>query len=224
MGGGSAESNAPRLAAFREGMAALRWTEGRNYVIDGSYANAAAQALDGLADELVASRPDVILTPADEVTMRVAKRTRTIPIVVAAAQDPLGNGYAASLRRAADFDPAFKRSASLGVQAFLMSGGFFSTSQSKVIIDHVARTGLPAMYAGDRSVQAGGLMAYGPSQMDSFRRAATYVDKILKGADRADLPIERPVKIDLTVNMKTAQAMGLTIPPAILLRADRVIE
>jgi DNA-binding LacI/PurR family transcriptional regulator len=74
LSGGSAESNAPRLAAFREGMAALRWTEGRNYVIDGSYANAAAQALDGLADELVASRPDVILTPADEVTMRVAKR------------------------------------------------------------------------------------------------------------------------------------------------------
>lgn len=106
----------------------------------------------------------------------------------------------------------------------MVSGGSFGSSQMRAVVDHIRPTGLPAIYAGDRSVDAGGLMSYGPSQEDSFRRAAAYADKILKGARPDDLPIEQPVRIDLTVNMKTAKAMGLRIPQAILLRADRVIE
>ena len=83
---------------------------------------------------------------------------------------------------------------------------------------------LPAMFHLREYAEAGGLMAYGPDAADMYRRAATYVDKILKGAMPADLPVEQPVKFDLVINLKTAQALGLTIPPSILFQADEVIK
>ena len=95
----SAQANAPRLAAFRAGMLELRWVEGRDYVIDARYANGVTPALPRLADELVATRSDLLLVPSDEDVRLLAQRTRTIPIVFAIAQDPVGNGLAASLRR-----------------------------------------------------------------------------------------------------------------------------
>ena len=94
----------------------------------------------------------------------------------------------------------------------------------KRIVELVARNRLPAMYGWRELVEAGGLMAYGPSIPDMFRRAAGYVDKILKGAKPANLPIEQPTKFELVVNMKTAKALGIKIPNSILLRADKVIE
>jgi putative ABC transport system substrate-binding protein len=92
------------------------------------------------------------------------------------------------------------------------------------IVESAARSRLPAMYAFRQFADAGGLMSYGPNTPDSFRRAAVYVDKILKGAKPGDLPVEQPTKFELVINLKTAKALGLTIPQTLLLRADQVIE
>jgi putative tryptophan/tyrosine transport system substrate-binding protein len=110
------------------------------------------------------------------------------------------------------------------VDAMLALPDAFLWSQRERIVALAARQRLPAMYPELDFAEAGGLMAYGPSIGDNFRRAATYVDKILKGAKPGDLPVERPNKFDLVINLKTAKALGLTIPQSLLLRADRVIE
>jgi putative ABC transport system substrate-binding protein len=92
------------------------------------------------------------------------------------------------------------------------------------IADLAARSRLPAVYGLTDHAEAGGLMAYGPNVANLYRRAATYVDKILKGAKPADLPVEEPTKFELVINLKTAKALGLTIPPSVLVRSDQVIE
>ena len=94
----------------------------------------------------------------------------------------------------------------------------------KLIVEFAAKHRLPAMYSFREYVDAGGLMSYGTSFPDLFRRAAVYVDKILKGAKPADLPVEQPKKFEFIVNLKAAKQIGLTIPPNVLVRADRVIK
>jgi ABC-type uncharacterized transport system substrate-binding protein len=91
-------------------------------------------------------------------------------------------------------------------------------------VDFAAKKRLPAMHAFRESVEVGGLMAYSANLRDMFRRAATFVDKILKGAQPADIPIEQPTRFELVINLKTAKTLGLTIPPSLLARADHVIE
>jgi putative ABC transport system substrate-binding protein len=92
------------------------------------------------------------------------------------------------------------------------------------IIQFAAVNRLPVMYNFREEVEAGGLMAYGADLLEHYRRAASYVDKILRGAKPADLPVEQPTKFEFVINLKTAKALGLTIPPAVLARADEVIE
>jgi putative tryptophan/tyrosine transport system substrate-binding protein len=100
----------------------------------------------------------------------------------------------------------------------------FTQEHRNRILDFMARNGIPAMYEEGRFVEGGGLMSYGPNVRDLFRRSAIYVDKILKGAKPADLPVEQPTKFELVINLKTAKALGLTIPDPILVRAEKVIE
>ena len=105
----------------------------------------------------------------------------------------------------------------------VVSDAIFNSHRTR-LADLAARSHLPAAYGVRESVDAGGLMSYGPSFLDSYRRAATYVDQILKGAKPAELPVEQPTKYELVINMKTAKALGLTFPQSVLLRADHVIE
>ena len=292
LAGTSAQVSSDWVAAFRQGMAELRWVEGRDYAIDARYADGVSQAQISLADDLVATQPDLLLVPGDSSVAILAQRTKTTPIVFAIGSDPVGLGLAASLprpggnvtglttlardlgakrlqllkeafprvthvvvlfapdvlglpqvkeieaaapllkmrispielRKAADIEPAFKRGAELGADAYIVTQGFLIGSQRQAIADRVLRSKAPAIFPGKENAEAGGLMSYGPSQSDNFRRAAAYVDKILKDAKPGDLPIEQPTKFELVLNLKTAKAMGLKFPQSILVRADRVIE
>jgi ABC-type uncharacterized transport system substrate-binding protein len=105
----------------------------------------------------------------------------------------------------------------------LLSSGVIANRQTE-IIELAIKSRLPAIYYRAEFVEAGGLMSYGVSFTDLYRRAATYVDKILKGAKPADLPVEQPIKFELMINLKTAKQIGLTIPPNVLARANRVVQ
>ena len=123
-----------------------------------------------------------------------------------------------------DYDGAFLAIEKVRAQALLVSGDPIFLEHRVMIAELSARKRLPAMYARREHVEAGGLIAYGTDRIDIMRRVAVYVDKILKGAKPADLPVEQPTKFEFVINMKTAKALGLTIPQTLLLRADQVIE
>jgi putative ABC transport system substrate-binding protein len=127
-------------------------------------------------------------------------------------------------REPADFDRTFATMTRGRVGALVVMVDGMYLLHRKEILDRAAKHHLPALYGTREFVDAGGLMVYGPSLRDNFRRAAIYVDKILKGAKPADLPVEQPTTFELVINMKTAKALGLTIPPSLLARADEVIE
>jgi len=123
-----------------------------------------------------------------------------------------------------EFDGAFAAMAKERVGALLvLSDAIFGYHQTR-LVDLAARSRLPAAYSVRDYVEAGGLMSYGPSILDSYRQAATYVDRILKGAKPAELPVEQPSKYELVINLKTAKVLGLTIPPSLLARADEIIQ
>jgi putative tryptophan/tyrosine transport system substrate-binding protein len=123
-----------------------------------------------------------------------------------------------------DFDRAFSEMTKARAGALTVLPSTMFLNERRRIVDLVTKTRLPAVYTSREFVDAGGLMSYGANIADNFRGAATYVDKILKGTKPGDLPVERPTKFELVINLKTAKALGLTIPPSLLARADQVIE
>jgi ABC-type uncharacterized transport system substrate-binding protein len=246
-----------------------------------------------LANELVALKVDVIVTWGTPAARAAKGATRTIPIVLAAAADPVASGLIASLARpggnitgvtnggaelsgktfellrelvpgvkrivvlwnpANPIHPVMFRETQVAAEAMRMQVQSIGVSDPKEldaalvtmtgerpgallvlqdpmllthrrrIVDLAAKLRLPAMYERKVWVENGGLICYGISFPDNFRRAATYVARILKGVRPADLPVEHPTKFELVINLKTAKALGLTIPPSLLARADQVIE
>jgi len=123
-----------------------------------------------------------------------------------------------------DFEGTFQAAAKGRVSALITIRSAVVNRHTKRIADLAIKNRLPSMSEGSAYVEAGGLVSYSANEAESYRRAATYVDKILKGAKPADLPVEQPTKFELVINLKTAKQIGLTIPPTVLARADRIIK
>jgi putative tryptophan/tyrosine transport system substrate-binding protein len=128
------------------------------------------------------------------------------------------------VRTPADLEPTFSLALRQRISALIVIGGGVTNSEQERILAFEVKNRLPAMHELLTSAESGGLMAYGVNRADMFRRAAKYVDKILKGANPAALPIEQPTKFELVINLKTAKQIGLTIPQSVLFRADKVIK
>src|SRR5262245_61348031 len=282
-----------RLVAFVQGLQDHGWTVGRNLRIDIRWAAGEPELSRRYAAELVALAPDVILGAVTTSVRALLEVTRTIPIVFAAATDPVGGGLVASLARPggnvtgfsvqefglrakslellkelapriarvavlrdstttggiAQFAAVQTAAPALGVEstpidvrdageiertlaAFVRepNGGLIVTTGARgyvhreLIVKLAAQHRLPAVYPFRYWVNDGGLISYGSDQIDPYRRSAAYVDRILKGEKPADLPVQAPTKYELVINLKTAKALGLEVPPMLLARADEVIE
>ena len=128
------------------------------------------------------------------------------------------------VRSLKELEDAFESATTSGTQALLTLTDPFLQSHRKQIVDFAAKNRLPAIHPDSEYVEAGGLMSYAANPLEFYVRAATYVDRILKGAKPADLPVEQPMKFELVINLKTAKQIGLTIPQSVLYRADKVIK
>jgi putative ABC transport system substrate-binding protein len=160
-----------------------------------------------------------VLWNADDrgMTLRYRQVERAAPLLHITIQ-PLG------VREPDDFDVAFSAMTLKRPDALFLVTDALTNLNRKRVIDFAAAHRIPAMYEFGFLVHDGGLMSYGPNQDDNFRRAAVYVDRIFKGAKPSSLPVERPSRYYLLINLKTAKALGLTIPPSLLGRADEVIQ
>ena len=293
LGASSASVLAARIEAFRQGLRDLGYVEGKNIVIEWRSAEGKLDRLPALAAELVRLKVDVIVTTGPAPTRPAKEATSTIPIVMAFDNDPVGNGFVASLARPGgnitglstlapeisgkqlevlkeivprlsrvavlgssttpgnaqslketelaagafgvkvqyldvrdpkDIDTAFRATGKGRADAILVLTSPVFNPYRTEIADLAVKNRLPAIYSTPEFVEDGGLMTYGVSLTDLYRRAATYVDKILKGAKPADLPVEQPKKFEFIINLKAAKQIGLTIPPNVLVRADKVIK
>jgi putative tryptophan/tyrosine transport system substrate-binding protein len=128
------------------------------------------------------------------------------------------------IRKRDDFKPAFDMASRQRGNALVFSIDTVTQGSSQLIVDLAAQHRLPAIYASREFADAGGLMTFGVNYPDLYRRAAVYVDKILKGSNPVDLPIEQPTKFELVINVRAAKALGIEIPPTVIIRADEVIE
>ena len=283
-----------RSEALRQGLRELGYVEGKTIVIEWRSAEGKVDRLPALAAELVGLKVDVIVTSGPLPTRVTKDATSTIPIVMAQVNDPVGNGFVASLARPGgnitglstlapeisgkqlellkeilprlsraavfgtstqpgnsqalrevelaagalavklqyvdilvprDIESAFRAAVKGRAHAVLMIvASSVVGDRRQEIVDLAVKSRLPVIYPFSSYVEAGGLMFYGANLTDLDRRAATFVDKILKGAKPADLPVEQPTKFELVINLKAARALELKIPAHLLMEADRVIE
>jgi putative ABC transport system substrate-binding protein len=281
------------LAALRVGLRKLGWIEGQNLHIDDRWAEGDPSRIRTYAKELVAVRPDVLLTGNTVIVQELQQQTQTIPIVFVALGDPVATGVVASLarpggnatgfmnpepsvsgkwlellkeiaprintvlvmvnagnvanasrlhaiertglssgigvsssaiRKAGDIESAIASILGQSNTGLIVTPGAPISDHRKMIFELANRNHLPAIYPYRDYVAEGGLMSYGAEPLDMWQSAASYVDRIFKGAKAADLPVQEPTTYKLVLNLKSANAIGLTISPAFLLRADEVIE
>jgi putative ABC transport system substrate-binding protein len=282
-----------RMAAFRQQLQELGWTEGSNIRIDVRWTEGDQTRIRADAAELVGLVPDVIHATGSAAAAPLLEFTRSVPVVFVIVPDPVGAGFVTSLARpggnATGFsqfefgisgkwlellkqiapgvtraavvrdpaisagigqfaaiqsvaptlgvevnavnvrDPAeiersiamFARAANAGM---IVTGSALAVRHRDLIINLAARHKLPAVYYARYYAAAGGLISYGADLVEQYRQSARYVDRILKGEKPADLPVQAPTKYELVINLKTAKALGLEMPPTLLARADEVIE
>jgi len=292
LGSGAAAAQGQWVAAFLQRLRELGWIEGRNLTIEYRWAEGSSDRAAVLAAEFVRLKVDVIVTYANPMVVATKKVTSAIPIVFAAAADPLGTGLVASLarpggnvtglsvqntelagkhlellrelipelrrlaimanvgnsasllemrevqaaahgigievatleiRRAEDIAPAFEEAKGRADALYVCIDTVLFSNRIRISTLAIGAH-LPTMLSNREFVAAGGLISYGPSFPDLFRRAGDHVDKILRGAKPGDIPVEQPTKFDLVINLTTAKAIGLEVPPTLLGRADEVIE
>ncbi len=235
----TAGSVSTRDDAFRQGLRDLGYIDGQNVAFESRYADGRIERLPGLAAELVRLKVDVIVASPSEAIRAAQLATKTIPIVMAFTADPVGTGLVSSLaspggniglqinivtvQQPSELDPSLATVAKAHFGGMLVDSGVFA-EQRRQIVDFALKNRLPTISGTRDFSEAGMLMSYGPDYHAIFRHAAIYVDKILKGARPQDLPVEQPTKFELVINLKTAKALGLTIPQSLLSRADQVIE
>jgi putative ABC transport system substrate-binding protein len=294
LSGTSEAASRQSLIAFREGMRALGYIEGRNWILDEQYAGANMERLASLAQSLIQRKPDVLLASTTPANVAAKAATSIIPIVMVLVADPIGAGIVPNLahpggnitgitniqaelagkrleilkqivpsatriavivnpdnpnsgpqmrsaemtaralgielgpvlevRSPADLEKAFEGAVQARAHAAIRMIDALVFMLRKETAALAAKHQLPVIYPSNEDVEAGGLVAYGTNIPDQYRQAAGFVDKILRGAKPGDLPVEQPTKFDLVINLTVARALTLTIPPSLLLRADRVID
>jgi putative ABC transport system substrate-binding protein len=292
LGSSSPSLESHYVEAFVTKLRDLGYIEGQNVAIEYRWADGHDDRLSGLAAELVRLHPDVIVTTGTPSAFAAKEATKSIPIVMASAGDPVRSGLVASLahpggnvtgftvlgpelegkrlellkqalprisrvavlwnpanpaikfyfreaqaaaralrvtlepvvevRRAEDLEGGLARIASAGPQALMVLADRFLLAHRARIVEFATARRLPGMYAYRGYVDAGGLMSYAPSDIELFRGAAGYVDKILKGAKPGDLPVQEPPKFELVINLRAARGLGLTIPATLLAGAEVV--
>jgi putative ABC transport system substrate-binding protein len=241
----------PALGYLREGLRELGYIEGKTLQIEPRSAADNPAALPAVAAELVALKPDVIVAFLTPVVQAAMKATSTIPIVMGSAGDPVATGLIKSLARPGgnvtgvanttaplagkllgiavqhtsvrvpvEYDAAFAKWASAKLDAVVLQPSLPRARATELALKHKLLTVSP----NRDFVDAGALLAYAVNTRDRSRAVAVYVDKILKGAKPADLPVEQPTRYELVVNLKTAKALGVKIPQSVLVRADQVLE
>jgi len=284
-----------RVAAFRQGLRQLGWTEGRNVQIDLRWGGGDVERTRAYAAELVGLKPDVIFAYAVAQLAPLARETRTIPIVFCGASAPVADGFVASFARpggnitgftqyepsmvgkwlgalkeiapalarvaitvnpetapqrgtfflrefetaattfriepitsfvssAADIEAAVAALGQKPNSGLIVAPETFTTANRELFVTLADRYRLPAIFGLRQFPASGGLMSYGPDSVDTVARAAGYVDRILRGEKPAELPVQAPTKFEFVINAKTAKALGLELPPTLLIRADEVIE